>query len=76
MLEDSETSAARAGAGSIVKALRRGEPAATVLAYAGEVNAGLLVLGRRGLGPVRELLLGSVSHKLVQSALCNCLIVP
>jgi nucleotide-binding universal stress UspA family protein len=36
----------------------------------------LLVLGSRGYGPVRRVLLGSVSSKLVRSAPCPVLVVP
>lgn len=43
-----------------------------------EAHAGLdlLVLGSRGYGPVRRVLLGSVSSELVRSAPCPVLVVP
>jgi nucleotide-binding universal stress UspA family protein len=40
-----------------------------------EIPAHFLVVGSRGLGAVRRLLLGTVSEKVLQHALCPVLIV-
>jgi nucleotide-binding universal stress UspA family protein len=54
---------------------RLGEgPAATVLSHAAE-GADMLVLGSRGLGGFKELLLGSVGHQCAQHARCPVVIV-
>jgi nucleotide-binding universal stress UspA family protein len=54
---------------------RLGEgPAATVLTQAAE-GADLLVVGSRGLGGFKELLLGSVGHQCAQHAPCPVVIV-
>jgi nucleotide-binding universal stress UspA family protein len=42
-----------------------GRPATVITRVADAVDADVLVVGRRGLGGVGELLLGSVSHELV-----------
>jgi nucleotide-binding universal stress UspA family protein len=55
-------------------AVREGQPAAVLTDEA--EGADLLVLGSRGLGGFRELLLGSVSHQCAQHARCPVLIVP
>ncbi len=43
-----------------------GRPATVINKVADEVNADVVLVGRRGRGGVAELLLGSVSHELVQ----------
>ena len=50
-------------------------PAAEALLQAGR-DADLLVVGTRGLGGVKELLLGSVSHEVVHHARCPVVVVP
>lgn len=43
--------------------------------YAEENNIDLIILGSRGLGDVKKLILGSVSNYVVQHAKCQVLIV-
>jgi nucleotide-binding universal stress UspA family protein len=43
-----------------------GETAAAIVDTAKEENAGLIVMGSRGLGEVKGILLGSVTHKVLQ----------
>jgi nucleotide-binding universal stress UspA family protein len=49
---------------------------ATILAAADEVNADAIALGTRGRGGIKSLLLGSVSHAVVQHADRPVLVVP
>jgi nucleotide-binding universal stress UspA family protein len=51
-----------------------GEPVAALSAAA--ASADLLVLGSRGHGPLRRVLLGSVSSRLVREPACPLLVVP
>ncbi|CAI6085095.1 universal stress protein [Cohnella sp. JJ-181] len=52
-----------------------GDPAGTILDYAGDNGVDLIVLGSRGLGGIREFVLGSVSHNVMQHAKAPVLIV-
>ncbi|MCP1675239.1 nucleotide-binding universal stress UspA family protein [Natronocella acetinitrilica] len=47
-----------------------GEPASGLIAHAQLNEAPLIIMGRRGLGSFRELLLGSVSERVVHHASC------
>ncbi|WP_276352112.1 universal stress protein [Cohnella caldifontis] len=52
-----------------------GPPATAILEHAADQNCDLIVMGSRGLGPFKEMMLGSVSHHVVQQAKCPVLIV-
>ena len=52
----------------------RGESADALLAESGQFD--LLVLGSRGYGPLRSVLLGSISRRVVNQASCPVLVVP
>ena len=62
-------------AGPSTKHLRIGSPAEVIVATAEEQQADLIVMGARGLGPIKERLLGSVSHRILTLAPCATLIV-
>jgi len=53
----------------------RGNPAEEILRFAENRNIDLIVIGSRGLGKVKGLILGSVSNKVCQSAECTCVTV-
>lgn len=52
-----------------------GAPASAILEYAKDNFCDLIVMGNRGLGTIREWMLGSVSHNVVQHAQVPVLIV-
>lgn len=52
-----------------------GEPATTIIDRAKAHGADLIVMGTRGLGAVRSMMLGSVSRKVSNLSEVSCLIV-
>lgn len=62
-------------AGPSTKHLRMGPPAEEIVSMAEEQKVDLIVMGARGLGPIKERLLGSVSHRILTLAHCATLIV-
>lgn len=55
--------------------LLHGEPGPAIVEYANKENFDLLVIGSRGLNVLQEMVLGSVSHKVVKRANCPVLVV-
>ena len=52
-----------------------GDPAAEIVRIAEESGADVIVLGARGLNPLKRLVLGSVSTKVLQQAGCDVWVV-
>jgi nucleotide-binding universal stress UspA family protein len=65
-----------AGAATIELESRSGETASAIIDIAQEKRADAVVVGRRGIGQVAGLLLGSVSQKLASLAPVPVLVVP
>ena len=67
---------AQAAGGTVAGShLREGRPAEEVARLTGELGVGLVVVGSRGLGPVKRLVVGSVSEGVVELAPCPTLVV-
>ena len=60
----------------IVASTYAGGPAHEIVEVAGQIAAGLIITGSRGLGMIQGLLVGSVAHRLPYLAKCPVLIVP
>jgi nucleotide-binding universal stress UspA family protein len=65
-----------AGGGKIAGAhLRRGPAVDEILNLAEELEVGLIVMGSRGMGPLKRLVMGSVSEGVVHHARCPVLVL-
>ena len=73
---DAEVEKSRSAGGAIAQAhLRVGAAAAEIVDLAGDLGAGLVVMGSRGLGGIRRALMGSVSDSVVRHAHCPVMVV-
>lgn len=63
------------GAGTAVPHLLVGRPDAEIVRLAEELGTGLIVLGSRGIGPVRRAVMGSVSGSVLRHAHCSVMVV-
>lgn len=55
--------------------LLKGDPAHEILKYAKDTEQQLIIIGSRGLSGIKEMMLGSVSHKVSQLSKCPVLLV-
>lgn len=62
-------------AGPCRPSLEVGKPAEVIVSLARDTGRDLIVMGARGMSPAKELLLGSVSHRVVTHAPCPVLVV-
>ena len=76
LLKKASDRARSVGAGTILLESRPGDVASTIVTIAQEKGADIIVAGRRGLGQLTDLLLGSVSQKLVSLATLPTIVVP
>jgi nucleotide-binding universal stress UspA family protein len=73
---DEQLQRVRESGGEVAEAhTRLGRPDAQIVGLADELGAGLIVLGSRGLGPLRRALMGSISDSVVRHAHCPVLVV-
>jgi len=75
VLEEARLTAESKGCKGVETLLQEGEPAETILAQAKAQGADLIVLGSRGLGNLKGLLMGSVSHQVSHLADRTCITV-
>lgn len=74
ILGDAERRARRKGVKVVRKATGQGDPATAIAKYARRNKIDLIVVGIRGLGDVKGMLMGSVSRKVANACNVNLLI--
>lgn len=75
LLAKAEEAARNAGANEIETVKTGGVASEEILDNADKTNADLIVMGSRGLGGLKGLLVGSVSHKIQNLAKCSVITV-
>lgn len=75
ILHEAELRAKAGGAKKIQTAIGSGDPASSIIGFATRRKIDTIVIGTRGLGKVKGVLLGSVSRKITNSADVNCMVV-
>jgi len=63
------------GAKNTKTAIETGDPATTIIDYSNAHDIDIIVMGRRGLGELAGLFMGSVSHKVAHGTVRACLTV-
>ena len=75
LLTKGRLAAEKLGIRDVTTLLRDGDPASVIVHEAESGMYDLVILGRRGLGGLRGLVMGSVSHKVSATAECTVVIV-
>lgn len=71
ILERAAKRAREGGAGQVDTRIVEGDYAEAILGTADEIGADMIVMGRRGLGTLKSLVVGSVSQKISAHAECT-----
>lgn len=74
VLDEFEAHAEKLGV-RVETAIMEGDAATNIVGYADKGNFDMIIMGSRGLGKFKEMVLGSVSSKVLHHAKCPVLIV-
>ena len=75
ILREAERVARKNGVKNCQVVLKTGDPTTCIADYVKKNGVDLVVMGRRGLGDMAGLFLGSVSHKVAHATDCSCLTI-
>ncbi|RDD62245.1 universal stress protein [Ferruginivarius sediminum] len=76
IVEDAGDHAKKAGVAKVTPVIEDGDATEVIDHVVKSEAADLVVLGTRGLGTLKGLMVGSVSHKVVGLGHCPCVVVP
>ena len=74
ILEKFSSDAAQKGI-TVSTILLEGNPASTILDFSKKEKFEVIIIGRRGMGHLKELVLGSISSKILHHSLCPVLLI-
>ena len=75
VLDGAKLDAEQNGVADVSSILVSGDAAGNILRYVADEGVDCVVMGARGLSDVKSLVLGSVSHKVLNQASCVCVTV-
>ena len=75
LVDQAEKMASEHGAKNVEVSSVQGHPADQIVKYAKQRSADLIIIGCRGFGKFKRLVLGSTSQRVTQLARCSCLTV-
>ena len=75
IIEAAEKEAKNKGVKQVESAVLQGDPAQEIIDFVKEKDIDMIMLGSRGLGQVKGVLLGSVSSKVCHLVDCTCVTV-
>ena len=75
IIEAAESQARARGVKNFKSVVLEGDPSEEIIKFIETSDADMIVMGNRGLGGVKQLLMGSVSHKVCNAAHCTCVTV-
>ena len=74
LVNDAVAKAKKAGIKKVESDIRNGDYVNRVLASAKDASADMIVVGTHGLGPIKKMLIGSISSKIIQLASCTVVV--
>jgi len=75
ILEDAKKELLGKGIKDIEPVLLVGDAPQEIVDFAKKENIDVIIIGNQGLGKIKELLIGSVTHKVFHAAHCTCITV-